>query len=1213
MMNNIPAEISVNPVPYISLLGLDAANNPIHSIIWNSFAINRSADRPVLYYKLLPIDYRFPSSKNRRSYDRYIPAGIIKTKWLNKHLFEIPSVVVVFVSLQNWQQLDRHRLIDEINSLKMALINRQIKIVVILLQSEPISSITYNHQDNHQDVNQINKDQATRLCEECDINPKSLFIIPVQDEQSIPGYVHRIESTLNELVKAHFSSKVKQIKSYRDQLNKITQNYLFVRHEFKLGFYHEIRQIYNQALVHYKNAYASLMELRQSSINLIEIKNVATVLNYKIIRLSFYLNIPLDAISYFRKHIDIFHNRFADDERIEFEHYAWLANQFYLFAELFDMSISMLHLSPSSSQNPGVYYFESAMYTIKRRESSQRSSSSSLSSLNHEEIAHVERALQNGSEFIGQLSWYRPGELNDDSYVKIFHHIERTTDLAPFLIKLLVNVLNQIKKFKKPRFMRFVMYLIGREYFLQGNYNDALNYFGNILGYYREERWKPIHRRLAQLALQSAYLCMDYVSVIKCSFEYISNDTIDPQRKISLLKSLLQFLQLEFQSFITDDTDVEMKINSKTLSEAEMEWPRKLMDIEQNGLPSNIGGEILINADHELNFMKCKVTFDRRQYTIEDDIRIKVAIFNQLIEQLDPIDIQIRFEIPEFDKQCQLLSPQGEQQQSILYSNSLNLFEFRLRLRPSNDRQYCRIKISEIAVILKSKISVRFQWLYTSTMLTMATTTTPAITLPISSISDDSIKFNKIDNRIDADLLDLESRLQLIGIEMKQRLFRNENASIRIRLRSKERHVIGNLKLLPKIMTQQQQQQQQQVAISATEINIDNTATVMNIIQDTNCQWSIRLVNQTDAFETIPSDSAGILITDQLEPSHDDDGDDDFIIDLILCSRDLGLKILSFEFSYDLMMKTDDDDVQSIPITKNFQTSINVVEPFQFLAKVANFANPDTSNIRLDEPFRLNCHLRLPTNGDEEDDYSSSSSNNNQKDDDSSIIEIDSISSNFDENIKIISQKMTKLPALLSKDSTTPIDSYLMNCIKSEQKPQPLGSWSIRWHRKSETTTAIHAPILSETTFPLPAITMIPAIIYVELFVPDKLYARNPFMAKYKITSRLDVDVSLEIQIGQAEYFMIAGNRQVKIILPSRSIIEQVFIFFPLTCGQLVLPKLDIMVHPNGYNPIKIDYIGQMILPTVFVLPKLRTNIFVIITNMMMILCDCELFQKKNF
>lgn len=65
--NNIPEEISVNPVPYISLIGLDAANNSIHSLIWNSFAINRTADRPVLYYKLLNNDHQFPSSKHRVS------------------------------------------------------------------------------------------------------------------------------------------------------------------------------------------------------------------------------------------------------------------------------------------------------------------------------------------------------------------------------------------------------------------------------------------------------------------------------------------------------------------------------------------------------------------------------------------------------------------------------------------------------------------------------------------------------------------------------------------------------------------------------------------------------------------------------------------------------------------------------------------------------------------------------------------------------------------------------------------------------------------------------------------------------------------------------------------------------------------------------------------------------------------------------------------
>lgn len=64
-MNEYPEEISVNPVPYISLIGLDAASNPCHTLIWNCFAINRTNDRPVLYYKLLNTDHEFPPVKNR--------------------------------------------------------------------------------------------------------------------------------------------------------------------------------------------------------------------------------------------------------------------------------------------------------------------------------------------------------------------------------------------------------------------------------------------------------------------------------------------------------------------------------------------------------------------------------------------------------------------------------------------------------------------------------------------------------------------------------------------------------------------------------------------------------------------------------------------------------------------------------------------------------------------------------------------------------------------------------------------------------------------------------------------------------------------------------------------------------------------------------------------------------------------------------------------
>lgn len=64
-MNELPEELSVNPVPFIAFIGLDAPNNPDHLTVWNSFAINRSFDRPVLYYKLIEQNRKFPPSKIR--------------------------------------------------------------------------------------------------------------------------------------------------------------------------------------------------------------------------------------------------------------------------------------------------------------------------------------------------------------------------------------------------------------------------------------------------------------------------------------------------------------------------------------------------------------------------------------------------------------------------------------------------------------------------------------------------------------------------------------------------------------------------------------------------------------------------------------------------------------------------------------------------------------------------------------------------------------------------------------------------------------------------------------------------------------------------------------------------------------------------------------------------------------------------------------------
>lgn len=83
---------------------------------------------------------------------------------------------------------------------------------------------------------------------------------------------------------------------------------------------------YNYFYRHYIHAYNNLLELRIVDTNALEIKTVAGFINYKLCRLMFVLNLPRDAISQFRAHIDRFKSRIGFRE-LAFEHYAWLAKQ----------------------------------------------------------------------------------------------------------------------------------------------------------------------------------------------------------------------------------------------------------------------------------------------------------------------------------------------------------------------------------------------------------------------------------------------------------------------------------------------------------------------------------------------------------------------------------------------------------------------------------------------------------------------------------------------------------------------------------------------------------------------------------------------------------------------------------------------------------------------------------------------------------------------
>ena len=104
-----------------------------------------------------------------------------------------------------------------------------------------------------------------------------------------------------------------------------------------------------------------------------EVKTVAGFISYKICKLNFRLALPRDAISQYRKHMDIFQQKVGNEGdflanakfrktkinclilELRFEHLGWQSKQAEFFADIFDEAIKN-GLPAIQTQHPGLYY-----------------------------------------------------------------------------------------------------------------------------------------------------------------------------------------------------------------------------------------------------------------------------------------------------------------------------------------------------------------------------------------------------------------------------------------------------------------------------------------------------------------------------------------------------------------------------------------------------------------------------------------------------------------------------------------------------------------------------------------------------------------------------------------------------------------------------------------------------------------------------------------
>ncbi|XP_064653075.1 trafficking protein particle complex subunit 11-like isoform X2 [Lineus longissimus] len=603
--SDFPEELLCRPMGLVVLTGLDITYNAVHKSIWDSFCNNRRQDRVPLKFRVFEADHEYPKGRSKRtSYEWYIPKGILKTSWMHKHLERMPAVVVVFYDLDWDEHMWKEKQMEcatRVEIVRSTLVGRGTKVAVVLIQKNtPLPP--------GEDV--IAAERAASLCSACELSAKSLFVLPHSDH--LLGYTIRLENAFYELSQSYYYAEARRVKSHKEFLNKTTHQLLYVRHQFKIGFLNELKQDTHIALKHYKQAYGHALDLRMHDTNMLEVKTIACFINYKICRLSFQHNVPLDAIAQFRKHIDFFKSKIGSPE-LAFEHSAWMSKQFQVFGDLFDEAIK-LGLTAVQTQHPGFYYQQAANHAIARKQLCR--------GLCHALAAPpVPDPLENltNLDFYGQRPWRQghqsidpPDSVKEREGIRALQALELTVDHSWLIIPLLSSAVSQFKKYKSPRMKRYLMVQMGEEYYHAKDYNKGLTILSRVTWDYRQERWWPLLTSILITSLRCAYLVGNVDEYVTICLELMGKNILcSPEEKTRIQMNLIRVMS-------NDAPEPEPGCDSDCVEKAKSLWKTDPSTRESN--------VFTVEMNNIIPFIECKARFTHATFKADEPVELDVFL-----------------------------------------------------------------------------------------------------------------------------------------------------------------------------------------------------------------------------------------------------------------------------------------------------------------------------------------------------------------------------------------------------------------------------------------------------------------------------------------------------------------------------------------------------------------------------------------------------------
>lgn len=511
---------------------------------------------------------------------------------MHKHLTQVPSVVVVFCDLEwddpHWEER-KMECVSRVQSLREALRSRSSKVCLVLIQRKILTTSD----------DSLCAEKAKEIFQAADLSSKSLYILPYNEH--LLGFAAKLETAFYDLARSYYQHEIKQLKQHREHLNKKNHQYLYVRHHFKVGFFSELRQDLVTAHTQYDEAYNSLLEARLLDTNEFEVKTVAGYICYKVSRVLFALNRPRDAISHFRAHIEHYRHK-TGHALLLFQHYAWLAKQFSMFAELLE-EIAHQGFPSVQTQHPGFYYKSAAKYSEQRKRiAAQLCKVDSYP--DPDPLANWDKL-----EFYGQRPW-RPCQLSAEpldpdmerqGILAIQYNEYHKIDESAIIIGLLGNAISQFKKYKCPRMRRHLVVQMADEYYEAKDYGKSLTLLTHMLWDYRVEKWYSVVDKLLVKALKTAYLSAAVSEYLTLCLEAVSRS--EPSEALRVVQNLVTVTKGGVPDAEPDLPIEEVALAQQKWATARAESPTVIVDTSLFVPPIQLKAAFIVNEYNSLKIL----------------------------------------------------------------------------------------------------------------------------------------------------------------------------------------------------------------------------------------------------------------------------------------------------------------------------------------------------------------------------------------------------------------------------------------------------------------------------------------------------------------------------------------------------------------------------------------------------------------------------------